>query len=66
MPHLKVFSKFHLAGPGPYDLVSSDAEVAGYHALKQKVLADQEKRRQAEKQRLLIEAEAPGYAKQGK
>ncbi len=65
MPQLNLFSKFHLAGPGPYDLASSDAEVAGYHALKQKVLADEEKRRQAEKKRLLIEVEAPGFAKQG-
>ena len=65
MPHLKVFSKFHLAGPGPYDLASSDTEVAGYHALKQKVLADEEKRKQAEKKKLLIESEATGSAKQG-
>ncbi|ERF69830.1 hypothetical protein EPUS_08031 [Endocarpon pusillum Z07020] len=66
MPQSKLFSKFHLPGPGPYDLASSDAEVAGYHALKQKVLADEEKRRQAEKMRLLIESEAPGCAKQAK
>lgn len=65
MPQMKLFSKFHLAGPGPYDLASSDAEVAGYNALRQKVLADEEKKRQAEKKRLLIETEAPGYAKQG-
>lgn len=65
MPQSKLFSKFHFPGPGPYDLASSDAEVAGYHALKQKVLADEEKRRQAEKKRLLIESEAPGYAKAG-
>ena len=65
MPQFKLFSKFHLAGPGPYDLASSDAEVAGYHALKQKVLADEENRRQAEKKRLLIETGSPGFSKQG-
>ncbi len=47
MPQSKFFAKFRLPGPGPYDLVSTDAEVADYHVLKQKILADEEKRKQA-------------------
>lgn len=49
MPQSNFFLKLHLPGPGAYDLVSSDAEVAGYYALKQKVMEDEEKCRQAKK-----------------
>jgi hypothetical protein len=52
----KILSSFPLPGPGPYDLASSEAEVAGYYALRKKVLADEESRRkQAEAKKRLHE-----------
>lgn len=51
MPSSKFFVNLHLPGPGRYDLVSTDADVAYYHALQKKVFADEEKRKQEETKR---------------
>ena len=59
-------AKFRLPGPGPYDLASSDAELAGYYAFERKVLADEKKRRPAEKKKqLLIEMGSQDSDQQG-
>jgi hypothetical protein len=56
----RFFANLHLPGPGPYDLASTEAEIAGYHAVCQKVRADAEIRKQAEKKaKLLVDVEAP-------
>jgi hypothetical protein len=55
----RIFANWPLCGPGPYDLASTDAPIAGYHAVSQKVRADAELRKQAEKKgKLLIGMEA--------
>jgi hypothetical protein len=42
--------KFSFASPGAKDLGSSDAETAYYNALRTKVLADEEARKQRERE----------------
>jgi hypothetical protein len=44
---------FQFPGPGPKDLASSDWEAAGYLALKQKILADQEAKRQTRRKQFI-------------
>jgi hypothetical protein len=64
MPGSKFFSKFQLPEPGPYDLVSTDAEVADYRALKKKVLADEVKRKHAQR-KLYLDMGLPASAIKG-